>query len=139
MSTAPLTSDEERALREAWVFVVAWGLAEAGSEVRLLATLDAARAERDQARRDASRWLLQVDNLKLAVWTDSGFFTTPTVELFNWKSNDWTKLSGVSQGVNLIPGAESLVRSDGLVQVRLSSDGAQSCYYLALGLEGVLP
>ena len=82
---------------------------------------------------------LQVQNLKLAIWTDSGFFTTPGLEVFNWKSNEYVKLGGVSQGVNLIPGAGSLVRSDGLVQVRLSSDGAQSCYYLALGLEGTLP
>jgi hypothetical protein len=82
---------------------------------------------------------LQVQNLKLGLWTDSGFFATPTVELFNWKSNEWTKLAGVSQGVNLIPKAGPLVRSDGLVQVRLSSDSAQSCYYLALGLEGLLP
>ena len=82
---------------------------------------------------------LKVKNLKLALWTDSGFFTTPTVELFNWKLNEWTKLTGVSQGVNLVPGAESLLRTDGLVQVRLSSDGAQSCYYLALGFEGLLP
>jgi len=82
---------------------------------------------------------LQVKNLKLAVWTDSGFFASPSVELFNWQSNEWVKLGGVSQGVNLIPGAEPLVRTDGLVQVRLSSDGAQSCYYLALGLEGLLP
>jgi hypothetical protein len=82
---------------------------------------------------------LQVQNLKLVLWTDSGFFNAPTVELFDWKTNRWTKLSGISQGVNLVPGGESLVRSDGLVQVRLSSDGAQSCYYLALGLEGVLP
>jgi hypothetical protein len=82
---------------------------------------------------------LQVQNLKLGIWTDSGFFNIPVVEVYNWKSNDWTKLAGVSQGTNLIPGAGSLVRSDGLVQVRLSSDGAQSCYYLALGLEGLLP
>ena len=82
---------------------------------------------------------LQVENLKLAIWTDSGFFTTPVVELFNWNSKEWTQLSGVSQGVNLIPNAKSLVRTDGLVKVRLASDGAQSCYYLALGLEGVLP
>lgn len=82
---------------------------------------------------------IQIQNLKLAVWTDSGFFNAPTVKLFNWESNEWTQLAGISQGVNLIPGAGSLVRSDGLVQVLLSSEGAQSCYYLALGLEGVLP
>ena len=47
---------------------------------------------------------LQVQNLKLAIWTDSGFFTTPTLELFNWNSKEWTKLAGVSQGINLSPG-----------------------------------
>jgi hypothetical protein len=78
---------------------------------------------------------LQAKNLKLAIWTDSGVFTTPIVELLNWQSDEWIKLAGVSQGVNLIPGAGQLVRSDGTIQVRLSSDGAQSCYYLAMGLE----
>ncbi len=82
---------------------------------------------------EASR--LQAKNLKLALWTDSGVFSTPIVELMNWQSAEWIKLGGVSQGVNLIPGATQLVRSDGTIQVRLSSDGAQSCYYLAMGME----
>jgi len=80
---------------------------------------------------------LQVKNFKLAIWTDSGFFTEPTIELFDWKAKEWIKLGGINQGVHLIPGAQSFVRADGLVQVRLSSESAQSCYYLALGVEGV--
>lgn len=79
---------------------------------------------------------VQIDNLKLGIWTDSGLFTQPTLALYDWVNQQWLLLEGVNQGVNLIPTAQELLGPDGLVRVRLSADNAQSCYYLGLGLEG---
>jgi len=82
---------------------------------------------------------LQVENLKLSINTDSGFFSQPTIELYHWENETWLPLRGVSQGMNLIPGADQLVNPEGKVRVRLSAQNSQGCYYLNLGLEGRQP
>jgi hypothetical protein len=79
----------------------------------------------------------QVENLKLSLANDAGFFTAPEVALYNWQLDQWVVLDGFQQGVNFIPHARDLVRADGLIQLRLTAaENAQACYYVALGLEG---
>ncbi len=82
---------------------------------------------------------IEVENLKLSLLTDSGDFTSPKVELYNWDKSIWTALSGLNQGVSLIPEARKFLRTDGLIRVRLGAENAQSCYYLALGMDGFRP
>lgn len=79
---------------------------------------------------------LELENLKLALYSDGGVFDSPIVELFNWQTEKWITLSGVNQGVNLVPQADIFASSDGMIRVRLSVEGGQYCYYVALGLEG---
>ncbi len=82
---------------------------------------------------------LQLDHLKLAINNDSGMFTEPTIELYQWQTETWIPLVGVSQGVNMVPGADQLVSPGGKVKVRLSAQSSQGCYYVYLGLEGRQP
>jgi hypothetical protein len=82
---------------------------------------------------------LQVDNLKLSINSDSGFFNEPSIELYHWEDDTWLPLVGVSQGMNLIPEAAQLVGPEGKVRVRLAAENSQGCYYLNLGLEGRQP
>jgi hypothetical protein len=79
---------------------------------------------------------LKPENLKLGIWSDSGLFSSPNIALYNWKTLSWTTLDGIDQGVNLVPKAADFVNDEGRVQIQLSAEGAQSCYYIALGLEG---
>jgi hypothetical protein len=82
---------------------------------------------------------IQLDNLKLGIDTDSGFFVEPEIELYNWGEDDWLPLLGISQGMNLVPGAGQLVSPEGKIKVRLTAQNSQGCYYLTLGLEGRQP
>ena len=82
-----------------------------------------------------------IENLKLAVWSDSGFFSPPSIALFDWPAQTWIPLEGVSMGVNLIPDASKFVSSSGKIQISLSSndDFQGGCYYLDMGMEGYRP
>jgi len=82
---------------------------------------------------------LQIDNLKLGLWTDSGaMFTEPQVALYDFDNQQWLLLDGVSQGINLIPAQQGLIDPDGLIRVRMGvEENGQSCYYIGMGLEGV--
>jgi hypothetical protein len=84
---------------------------------------------------------VRVENLKLAVWTDSGFFTPPTISLFDWSAQTWIPLDGVSMGVNLIPSASKFVSPTGKIQISLSANDEfqGGCYYLDMGMEGYRP
>jgi hypothetical protein len=81
---------------------------------------------------------VQVENLKLAVWSDSGFISPPSIAIFNWSEQNWIPLDGVAMGVNLIPDAARFVNSTGQIQIRLSTseDFQGGCYYLDMGMEG---
>jgi hypothetical protein len=82
---------------------------------------------------------IQIENLKLSIITDTSWFTSPTIELYDWQANQWLALEGVQQGANLIPNAANLVSPNGLVRIRMTQDEANNqggCYYLAMGLEG---
>jgi hypothetical protein len=75
--------------------------------------------------------------LRLSIWSDSGWINPPDVALFNWVSDNWTTLSGITQGINLVPEATSLVNQAGTIKVRISpQENTQACYYLAMGLQG---
>ncbi len=87
-----------------------------------------------------------LSNLQLAIFSDSAIFSLPQVDLYNWQSDKWTPLNGLNQGVNLIPlpkPSQSIsppfVRHDGLIQICLTIENGQNCYFLALGLEGEKP
>ena len=80
---------------------------------------------------------LQIDTLKVSLMNDSGMWTSPEVEIYDWEKEEWRKLSGVEQGTNLIPNAASMVSPSGVVKFRLTSEGnSQGCFYINLGLEG---
>lgn len=79
---------------------------------------------------------IQIDNLKLTVYSDAGFFTTPEISILNPQTGDWIQLEGVNQGVNLVPDAARMVDASGSIKIMLSAENASSCYYLSLGLEG---
>jgi hypothetical protein len=81
----------------------------------------------------------KAENIKLGLWSDSGVIGPMKAELYDWTENEWIELTGLNQGVNLIPQASPFIHSDGQIQVRLGSENSQSCVYVALGLEGSLP
>ena len=80
-----------------------------------------------------------IQNLRLSLDTDSGWLNIPAVSIYNWQKNEWINLDGVDQGENLISNAADLVSSEGLVQIRITAENAQACYYVGLGMEGVRP
>ena len=80
-----------------------------------------------------------IQNLRLSLDTDSGWLNIPAVSIYNWQKNEWINLDGVDQGENLISNAADLVSSEGLVQIRISAENAQACYYVGLGMEGERP
>lgn len=80
----------------------------------------------------------QVENLKLSIYNDSGWQAAPTVSLFNWPSQEWNELSGLQQGINLIPDATKLIDANGIVRLRIINEkGSSGCFYLGMGLEGI--
>lgn len=84
--------------------------------------------------------MVQVDNFKFALWSDSGVPEMPSVAMYNWQTQNWVSLEGISQGVNLIPSATQLANRDGKILVSLSTENnfQGGCYYLSMGLEGQL-
>jgi hypothetical protein len=80
-----------------------------------------------------------VETLKLSLSTDRGWWAAPETAIYNWQDENWIKLEGLAQGVNLIEDAVGLVSDSGLVQVRLGSEGqSEGCFGVALGLEAGL-
>lgn len=80
---------------------------------------------------------LQIDTLKISIMTDSGWWSAPEIEIYDWETDEWRRLNGVEQGTNLIPNAASMVSPNGVVKLHLISEGnSQGCFYLSLGLEG---
>jgi len=78
---------------------------------------------------------LPVNELKLSLSTDAGWWDAPEVAVFDWSENGWGELPQVVQGLNVITDAGSLVNDSGLIRVRLSSNNTQGCYYVDMGLE----
>jgi hypothetical protein len=76
-----------------------------------------------------------IRNLKLNIWSDAGFFTTPEAAVYDWQAAEWLPLEGISQGVNLIPASPALVSDTGAIRIRLAGENLQYCYYLDLGVE----
>ena len=77
-----------------------------------------------------------VENLKLTIFSDSGFFNSPEISIRNAETGDWVKLDGVNQGANLIPEAAKFVDPSGAVNIKLATENASNCFYLGLGMEG---
>lgn len=79
---------------------------------------------------------IQVDSLKLNLYSDGGAGVSPTVAFYDFKDNRWLLLKDANQGINMIPNDDRLIGPNGLIRVRLSAENAQSCFYISLGLEG---
>jgi hypothetical protein len=79
---------------------------------------------------------IDVQNLKLSIYSDSGFFTAPQISVLNAETGDWIGLDGVNQGVNLIPEAAKFIDLNGAIQIKVSAENASNCFYLSLGLDG---
>lgn len=79
---------------------------------------------------------MQVDSLKLNLYSDGGAGVSPTVAFYDFKDNRWLLLKGANQGINMVPNDDRLIGPGGLIRVRLSAENAQSCFYISLGLEG---
>lgn len=77
-----------------------------------------------------------VDNLKLTVVSDAGFFNPPDLSILNAETGDWVRLDGVNQGANLIPDAAKFIDQTGAVKIMLAAQNASNCFYLGLGMEG---
>ncbi len=78
-----------------------------------------------------------VEQLRLGIWNDSGVLNPPQTALYDWETQVWLTQEGLVNGENLIPADASLVSENGVVRVRLTGDGSvQSCFYLALGVDG---
>jgi hypothetical protein len=81
---------------------------------------------------------LEVDALNLLIQSEGGgWWEPPEIALYDWDAEAWVAIQEPVVGLNTIAEAAGLVRADGLVRVRLSSDNSPgSCLYLELGLEG---
>lgn len=80
---------------------------------------------------------VQVGDLKLALETDGGWGQLPDTAVYDWAAEAWIELDSPVLGVNVLSAVTGLVGDDGLVRVRLSSDGGRGgCIYVDLGLEG---
>ncbi len=80
---------------------------------------------------------IHIEHLKLSLTTDSNWFGSPSVALYDWVEDQWLELTGITNGINLVPGSANLVNSAGIVRLRITGDGtSQGCYYVNLGLEG---
>jgi hypothetical protein len=85
---------------------------------------------------------LQIEALNLSLATDGGVppgAVPPDVALYDWRTMTWRDLEDAAVGLHRIADPAGLVRADGLVRVKLSSDGNRQggCFYVDLGLEGV--
>lgn len=81
---------------------------------------------------------IEIDNLKLNIFSDSPGPGFPNVSLQNWRTGEWTTYVP-EIGANLITNAGDLVRGDGLIYIELSqaeNNAFSGCYFLALGFEG---
>jgi hypothetical protein len=80
---------------------------------------------------------VQVDALKLVIGTNDGWAQPPDTAVYDWDAETWAELGSPVMGVNVFSDADGLVSDDGLVRVRLSSEGSSGgCIYVELGLEG---
>ena len=81
---------------------------------------------------------MQVEKLKLVIETEGGGWQPPATAVYDWETKTWVELDSPVMGVNVLSDPAGLVSDDGLVRVRLSSDGGRGggCLYLAVGLEG---
>ena len=80
---------------------------------------------------------VRVDALKLVFGTDGSWWQPPDTAIYDWDAEAWAELDGPVMGVNVLSDTTGLVSDDGLVRVRLSSEGGGGgCIYLELGLEG---
>jgi hypothetical protein len=79
---------------------------------------------------------VNIENLKLTVYNDSGVFISPEISLLNPQTGDWIELDGVNQGVNLVPNASTFVDPAGTVKIKLAAENLSNCFYLNLGLDG---
>jgi hypothetical protein len=84
-------------------------------------------------------WDVEVEKLKLILGSDGGWGQPPDTAIYDWHAEAWTKLDDPVMGVNVFPGAATLISHDGRVHVRLSSEGGRGggCVYVELGLEGI--
>jgi hypothetical protein len=86
---------------------------------------------------------LQIEALTLLLTTDSSGAppgaVPPDVALYDWRTMTWRDLADLAVGQHRVSDPAGLVRADGLVRVKLSSDGNRQggCFYVDLGLEGV--
>jgi hypothetical protein len=81
---------------------------------------------------------IQVRELKLVMGSDGGWWQPPDTEIYDWSAETWVELEEPVMGVNVFSDATGLVSEDGLVRVRLSSEGNRGggCMYVDMGLEG---
>lgn len=83
---------------------------------------------------------LQVDELKLALRSDGGWWQPPQTFVYDWELESWTELQGLNQGVNIIENPASMISELGLFRLRLSNAGSfKGCYFVDLGLQASQP
>lgn len=80
---------------------------------------------------------VRFDRLTLMIRSEGGWQQLPETALYNWGDAAWATLDQVVIGENEIADARDLIGDDGLVRVRLSTEGGSGgCFYLDLGFEG---
>ncbi|MBE0410589.1 MAG: hypothetical protein IBX69_12745 [Anaerolineales bacterium] len=81
----------------------------------------------------------QIEKLLLYIGTEGGWNRIPQTYLFDWTAGDWREIQSPTVGNNNIHAVEGVVSSSGMVRVRLLSENfGGGCYYVALGLEGLI-
>jgi hypothetical protein len=98
-----------------------------------------------QASTSSTFQLSDIESLVLHLGSDGGWSQPPSVALYDWIAEDWTTLTEVVMGRNIINDPQNLTNAESSellfrkIRVRLMMDEfAQGggCFYLALGLEG---
>ncbi|UCC86946.1 MAG: hypothetical protein JSV81_19160 [Anaerolineales bacterium] len=81
---------------------------------------------------------VQVDILKLIIREDGGgWWQPPDTAVYAWDRKTWVAVDNPVIGSNVISDAANLVSDDGLIRLRLATEGNRAgCFYLELGLEG---
>jgi hypothetical protein len=80
---------------------------------------------------------IQVEELTLSLMAEGGWALPSGTAIYDWDAETWQEFENVRIGANVISGARHLVSADGVVRVRLSSDGGSGgCYALELGVKG---